>query len=191
MTKNAVTQNKKMTHELEGDLMIKTPAPDKRIAYDYSFNYFGGDTYDGKIVNGASISLNIRPYKKGMEILFADGDEVAAADKYLNNVYKVSFDREKQFVIEKNLLMDNLFRRFYGWDRIHADVIRYSLDVITGQVKDEANDLPSQFQNIPVAEPVVVTEEEFRTFLDFHKNDFDIDDNKDAQVPSVIFYDVP
>lgn len=35
---------------------------DKRIAYGYLFNYFGGEKRNGKIVNGSSIDLNIRPY---------------------------------------------------------------------------------------------------------------------------------
>lgn len=165
----------------------------KRIAYDYTFNYFGGDTKDGHVVNGASITLNIRAYKNGQEVLFADGDEVTTHGKYLNNVFDISFDREHQFVIKKNLQMDNLFRLAFGWDRIEASVIGYDFDIVIGTVGElDGPDcgLPKEFLSVPVADPVKVSEKEFRSFLAAHADEFDIPDNKYAQVPSVLFYNI-
>lgn len=57
--------------------------------------------------------------------------------------------------------------------------------------EDDMNDLPEEFQNVLISEPSVVSEEEFRAFLSEHVYDFDILDNKHAQVPSVMFYDPP
>lgn len=166
---------------------------DKRIAYGYLFNYFGGEKRNGKIVNGSSIDLNIRPYKNGKEVLFEQDNEVTINGYYLFHIFDIRFDRQYQFVIERNPQMYDLFRIAFGWERIEASVITYSLDVIAGRVKDEdgMNDLPEEFQNVPVSEPSVVSEEEFRAFLSEHVDDFDILDNKHAQVPSVMFYDPP
>lgn len=166
-------------------------AKNKRIAYSYLFNYFGCDEYNGRTVNGSGITLNIRPYKNGREVLFEKDDEVSTNGRYLSDVFNVSFDRQNQFIIKKNLQMDNLFRLVFGWERIEASVIEYELDVICGTVGDEKNDLPENFHNIPVSEPVVVSKEEYRKFLISHADDFDISDNRCAQVPSVMFYGVP
>lgn len=163
----------------------------KRIAYDYLFNYFGGDKWDGKIVGGSDITLNIRPYKDGKEVLFKDNEELTAANCSLSDVFTVSFDRENQFVIKKDLTADSLFRIAFGWERIEASIIKYELDVYVGKVGDEQNELPKSLQDIPIMDPVVVTEKEYRDFLASHADDFDITDNKHAQVPSVLFYDVP
>lgn len=141
----------------------------KRIAYDYLFNYFGGDTHDGRIVSGASISLNIRAYKDGKEVLFEEDKEVRIYKHYLSDVFEVSFDRENQFVVKKNFPIDRLFRIVHEWDRIEAEVIESYLVVD--------------------CELVAVSEQEFREFLKARKDDFDIIDNVAAQVPSVSFYD--
>lgn len=161
----------------------------KRIAYDYLFNYFGGDTREGRVVNGANICLNIRAYKGDEEVLFEDGNEVKAKSRYLSDVFEISFDRKNQFIVRKKIPIDNLFRLIYGWDRIEAEVIGYSLDVICGRMGDLADNIPEEFKNLPSAEPVEVSEQEFRAFLKTHADDFDILDNQSAQVPSVVFYD--
>lgn len=44
----------------------------KTIAYEYLFNYFGGDVFNGRIITGASIQLAIRAYKDGKEVKFKE-----------------------------------------------------------------------------------------------------------------------
>ena len=163
-----------------------------RIAYDYSFNYFGKGTYEGKPVNGASICLNIRPYKDGKEVLFEHDDEVRLGEYFLNDTYDVYFDRDRLFLVLKNEPVCKAYMDAYGWDKIEASIVGYSLDVVVGTVKDDplgAEDLPPGFQNLPVADPVAVDKDTFVAFLEVFLDDFDIPDNKPAQVPSVLFYE--
>lgn len=106
------------------------------------------------------------------------------------DIFDVRFDRENQFAITRNLRVDNLFRIFHSWHKIEAKPVGYTLDVYEGFLGDEENELPKEFQNLPTLNPVTVTEEEFRTFLASHADDFDIKDNIRAQVPSVAFTNV-
>lgn len=159
----------------------------KTIAYSYLFNYFGGDKFKGEIVMGASIEIAIRVYQNDDEVKFENGVELSVEGRYLFNCFDVSIDRDNVFKIEKNLYVDNMFRLIHNFDRIEADVIGYSLDVLVGQVKDSMPDIPKEFENLPVSESRKVTEEEFRTFILDHIDDFDISDNKKAQCPSVSF----
>lgn len=174
----------------------------KRIAYDYLFNYFpksydsgnseSKDTYDGKLVAGASITLCIKAYKDGEEMLFDEKKEVSENGKYLSDVFEVSFDREQLFVVKKNLMVDNIFRLMRGWDRIEAEVVNYSIDTFAGTLADMPNmkDVVDELGNMPVSEPNSVSEEQFRNFLSSHKDGFDISDNEYAQVPSYSFLEV-
>lgn len=101
----------------------------KTIAYEYLFNYFGGDKFENKIVTGASIQLAIRPYKNGNEVKFEDGKELSFKDFFLFQVFDVSFDKENVFNINRNIFIDNLFRIAYGFDKIKAEIIGYSFDI--------------------------------------------------------------
>ena len=163
----------------------------KAIVFEYLFNYFGGDKFDGKIVTGASIQVAIRPYRNGDEIKIENEKEPSAHGYYLNSVFDVSFDRENIFNINRNIFVDNLFRRKYNFDEIKAEVMGYSLDTAIGFTKDVmpelADELPTEFRTLPVSEPVQVSEEIFKNFILKHLNDFDISDNKKAQCPSVEF----
>lgn len=168
-----------------------------RVGYDYTFNYFGKGTLTGKPVNGASVTLNIRAYKDGKEVLFEENDELAipihGSDEnyYLDEAYNIYFDNDKLFVVIRNEPIYNMFIDAYGWDRIEAEVIGYSLDVVVGRTRDylEGEDLPEEFLDAPMAEPVPVDKDTFLSFLELFKDDFDISDNKPAQVPSVVFYE--
>lgn len=182
----------------------------KRIAYDYLFNYFpksydsgrgeSKDTYNGKLVAGATITLCIKVYKDSKEgasspsseVLFEEEKEISESGKYLSDVFDVSFDREKLFVVKKNIMVDNIFRLMYGWDRIEAEVVEYSIDTFMGTLKDlpGMEDFASELDDMPVSEPNSVSEEQFRSFLSSHKDGFDISDNKYAQVPSYSFLEV-
>ncbi len=163
----------------------------KTVAYNYLFNYFGGDKYNDKIVTGASIDLAIRPYKNGDEVKFEDGKELSFKGFFLCQVFDVSFDKENVFNINRNIFVDNIFRRAYGFDEIKAEIIGYSLEIAVGLTKDVipelADKLPTEFQSFPVSESIEVSEDVFRNFILNHLNDFDISDNKKAQCPAVSF----
>lgn len=161
----------------------------KRIVYSYFFNYFGGAAYEDRTVLGAGIDLNIRAYKDGKEVFFEDGKEPKAGDMYLSSVFKVSYNRDVQFAVTRNIFADNMFRLAFGWEDISYEVAGYSLDVAEGKAGDlkEFEGLPDSIRNLPVSGPVYVTEEAFRAFLKGHADDFDIRDNEDAQVPAVGF----
>lgn len=163
----------------------------KTIAYEYLFNYFGGDKLENKTVTGASIQLAIRPYKNGNEVKFENGEEPSVKDFFLFQVFDVSFDKENVFNINRNIFIDNLFRIAYGFDEIKTEIIGYSLDIAIGLTKDVmpelADKLPTEFQSLPVSESLKVSEDVFKNFILNHLNDFDISDNQKAQCPSVGF----
>lgn len=159
------------------------------VCYEYLFNYFGRDTYKEKIITGASILLAIHVYKNGTEIKFEEHEELTANGRYFNEVFKVRFDRQKLFVVERNLHMDNLFRLVFGFDKIDYEVVGYSFDYLEGTSKECFPDLklPKEFENMPVSTSMEVNENEFKAFLSEHIDDFDISDNKSAQCPSVLW----
>lgn len=160
----------------------------KSIVYDYLFNYFGGDSYKGKIVLSASVHIAIRVYKNGEEIKFLE--EPQYKNKYLCDIYDVSFDREKLFVIHKNIPIDNAFRLAFGWNKIEAEVVGYDLGCVCPmpeEMRKIMKELPKELREMPCTEPVEISEEEFQQFLRERLDDFDISDNRIAQVPSVSY----
>ena len=78
----------------------------KTIAYEYLFNYFGGDVFNGRIITGASIQLAIRAYKDGKEVKFKE--EPNKDGYYYNENFKVSFDKDKLFIVKKDIKVNNL-----------------------------------------------------------------------------------
>lgn len=158
----------------------------KTIVYDYMFNYFGGDSYKGKTIMGACVQLAIKAFKNGKEIKFAEEPKKCKNVYWCDN-YKVSFDKDNLFIVEKDIIVDNLFRLRYGFDKIEAEVVGYTLDYLSSLPDSERKDLPKEFQNLPFTEPMEVSGEVFREFLREHIDDFDISDNRNAQVPSISF----
>lgn len=163
----------------------------KRIAYDYAFQFFGDATYKGKKVTAANVTLNIRPYKCGGECYFEEGREIKAGDWFLNQVFHTYFDRYKLFYALRNNRAYKAFLDAYGWDRIEAEPVRYSLDVEIGKVRDfsERDTVDRAYWDSPVSEPWAISEKEFKAFLMLFADNFDYDVNKPAQTPTVIFYD--
>lgn len=168
----------------------------KTIVYNYLFNYFGRDKYKDKTICGASIDIAIIPVINGNEVKFSEEIEPQAYERYLSEVFKVSFDKEKMFTVERNLPIDNLFRIHYEWEKINYEVVGYTLDYFddeeTKKIQKELKELlgdkmPNEFLNAPCSVFMEVTEEDFKEFLRSHIDDFDILDNKNAQVPSVAF----
>lgn len=158
----------------------------KTIAYDYLFNYFGKDTFKGRVITGASIQIAIKAYKDEKEVKFNDlpFDCIKASNHYLNENYSVSFDKDKLYIIEKNMLIDTLFRFIYGWDKIDYEIIGFSLDYLDELPDYVAENLPDELKGYPYSVPMKVTKEEFEEFLKDHIKDFNISDNINAQVPS-------
>ena len=168
-------------------MVMKNPETEpKTIAYDYLFNYFGGDKFKEKIITGACVQLAIWAYKEGKEVKFME-EPKPIKERYYCDIYKVSFDREKLFVMEKDLRMDNLFRIVYGWDRIEAEVVGYTLDYLDELPEEARRILPDELKDFPCSSLMEVTEDEFRDFVGRHLDDFDISDNINAQVPSIAF----
>lgn len=157
----------------------------KAIAYEYLFNYFGGDVFNGRIITGASIQLAIRAYKDGKEVKFKE--EPSKHGYYYNENYKVSFDKDKLFIVEKDIKVDNFYRIVYGWDKIEYEIVGYCLDYLDKAPEDFIEKLPVEFRNLPFSTSMEVSKEEFETFLKTHIDDFNISDNINAQVPSFIF----
>lgn len=159
----------------------------KVIAYDYLFNYFGGDKFKDKIIFGASVSIAIHVYKNGKEVKFTEDFTIEGPCKnfFLNNIIKVSFDREKQFVVKENIYAKQAIQEIKGWDKFETEVIGFSLDFLVPPT-EETKKLEEMLGigPMPSREVMQVTEEEFREFLKSHADDFDISDNRDAQVPS-------
>src|SRR5574344_1854122 len=93
------------------------PSKPMTIVYDYLFNYFGEDKFNEKIITGAAIELAINVYDNNdNEIKFTSEPVIITeyGKKYLCEVYDVSIDRKKLFIINKNLYIDNIFRIVFG-----------------------------------------------------------------------------
>lgn len=161
------------------------PGKFKNIVYTYLFNYFGKGKYNDKVITGACIDLAIKVYKNGKQVQL--DKEIECNDAYLCDVFKVSFDRDKGFVVTKNLKADNLFRLVYEFDKIEYEVVGYALDYLSSLPEEAEKDLPEEFKDFPCFTSMEVTEEVFKQFLAEHKDDFDISDNKNAQVPAIAF----
>lgn len=161
------------------------PGKFKNIVYTYLFNYFGKDKYNDKVITGACVDLAIKVYKKGKQVQL--NKEIKCKNTYLCDVFKVSFDRDKGFIVTKNLKADNLFRLVYEFDKIEYEVVGYALDYLSSMPEDIKESLPDELKDFPCSESMEVTKEVFKQFLAEHKNDFNISDNKNAQVPAVSF----
>lgn len=159
----------------------------KRVAYNYLFNCRDNDN---TAVVGASVLLDIRPFKHDEEILFEDAKEPSVKGCYLSDVFSMSFDPEKMLVIQKNPNTEKLFCDAYGWDHIGASAFDFALEIITGKASDYVA-LPDDFKDLPIQEPINVSQFEFMAFLKAHRDDFDIADNKPAQVSGICFHDAP
>lgn len=157
----------------------------KTIVYDYLFNYFGKDIFKGKIITGASIQLAIKAYKNGEEVKFKEEPKVN--NHFYCDNFKVSFDTDKLYIIEKDIIVDNLYRIIYKWDKIDYEVIGFTLDYLDELSDDLREKLPVMLKDMPCSAPMEVSKEEFETFLKGHIKDFNIRDNINAQVPSVSF----
>lgn len=169
------------------------PLEPKRLAFDYLFNYFGKDTFRGKVIMGACVRLAIRVYKDEKEVKFTDEPNCKGIS--LHRIYTVSFDREKLFCVHKNYNAEKLFCTVFLWDKIEYEVDGYTLDyedplseALLNDITDEmSEDEKILFLSFPCASPMEVSEKDFRYFLSSHIDDFDISDNVSAQVPSISY----
>ncbi|WP_279145821.1 hypothetical protein [Clostridium tyrobutyricum] len=138
-----------------------------------------------KVITGASIRLAIKAYKHGKEIKFKE--EPKASNCFYCDNFKVSFDTDKLYVIEKNIIVDKFYRVMYGWDKIDYEVIGFTLDYLDELPDDLRKILPMPLKDLPYSVPMEVSKKEFKAFLKGHINDFNISDNTNAQVPGILF----
>lgn len=161
-----------------------------RIGHDYSFNYFGGDRYDGKIIGGASVDVLFQCYgHNGNERLFTEKDDISS-------ILDVSFDRDDAYHIDVNPFRMQETCRKYGLRDICFHVHRYCLYYVEGHLSDELKTADGEQKeniqhimkalgDVPTQAPMQVDETVFRQFLLEHADDFDISDNMHAQTCSV------
>lgn len=157
----------------------------KTIAYDYLFNYFGKDIFKNKVITGASIQIAIKAYKNGQEVKFKE--EPKADNCFYCDNFKVSFDTDELYIVEKNAIVDKLYRSIYRWSKIDYEVIGFSLDYLAKLPDKIRRELPDMLKDMPCSTPMEVSKEEFEIFLKEHIKDFNISDNINAQVPSISF----
>lgn len=161
----------------------------KRIAYQYLFNYFGRESYRNQTITGAAIAINIRPYKDGREILFENNKEPCFDKLFLPDAISVSFHPETQFTITENVIAEHALCEGFGWDYITYQVTGYFFDIPYVMTEEEKAMMPDIVKDLPAVIPIDVPEHDFRAFLKEHVTDFDILDNKKAQVAGVCFFD--
>lgn len=177
-----------LMEENVSEALVTKPKPciHETLAFDYVMNYLGKDTYKEKSVGGAGISLAILAYSGEDEIGFKK--EPRFGDKYsLSDVFKVSFDREKLFVIQKNPAIEELFCEIFDWDRIETKVVGYMLDCLEMLPEDIGLHLPESFRKAPFSYQVDVSEKEFKKFVRSNLDEFDISDNRNLDVSLCAF----
>ena len=158
----------------------------QKIVCDHTFNYFGSDMLNGKRIIGAGVTLAVKVYKNGTELLFKEGAEPKAGNRYLSDVHEVSLNKNGQLVVTKNLFVESLFKDAYGWDKVEANITGYFIN-ISCESNGWEEKLPAAFENSPVSESVTMTEQSFTDFLTHNKNDFGTSNDKQAQAPCIRF----
>ena len=145
------------------------------IGYSYRFNYFGKDLYKGKTITGATINIVIRALENEKSINL--GNEITCGnDKYLSDIYTISFHEVKLYAVDKNVCIDNLFRLVFGWDQIDYEIVGFGLDYLVSS------------NTLCYSTEMQVSKKEFETFIRSHIQDFDILDNQNAQVTSYFIH---
>lgn len=150
------------------------------ITYFYLYNYYGGDTYEDKVINGAGILISFRPYKNGRLIKFIKEPSIVTkmesslCDKPIKNTYwlpdmlNVRFTKKNFVSLQVNNVIKQLFLDHFDWDDIIIQIESYEL---------------SYWENefLALSTGFMVSEKIFNSFLDSHKDEFDIPDNHYAQ----------
>ena len=162
---------------------VKKEAKRGTLVYTYLFNYFGKNKFDEKTITGAAIDLAIKVIKDNEVMEFTK--EINISDRYLSDIYTVSYDREKYYQITENLQIKNFIKSSLKADNIEYSIVGYSLDYLSrfGLGEEIEKCLPIEIRNMPVSESIEVTKDEFEKFLGANVDEFDIIDNRHAQVP--------
>ncbi len=143
----------------------------KTFGFLYYFNYFGEAEYKNRRIVGASIAIVIRVYKDGKEVKFLE-EPIIINSKYgfkvyLSSVLKVSIDRDLAYRVTKKIDIETAFILKFGWDKIEFEI----------------NDFYFSFSDGEVSEiPFQVEEGEFKSIISSDIEEFDISDNKSAQI---------
>lgn len=177
--------------EKKEKMTIEKEAKKGTLVYTYLFNYFGKNKFDKKTITGAAIDLAIKVIKDNEAIEFTE--EINISGRYLSDIYTVSYDREKCYQITENPQIKDLIKTGLKADNIEYSIVGYSLDYLSGFGLGEEieKDLPIEIRNMPVSKPMEVTKDEFEKFLGANVDEFDISDNRHAQVPSYSIIDTP
>lgn len=187
-----VAESLKEMETLYGDLMKteddslsackKLESPKTYLAC-YMFLYFGGDIFDGKVIDGAGIDVAFRPYKNGMLVQFHSEAEtcfevvnpsriIECGRKetiYFSDLVQVSYSRRNCYKLVVDEELTKMMCDHFGWDRIDIQVESFSLSY------KESEYMSSVFE---------CSRDVFEDFLKAHPDDFDITDNKNAQCPA-------
>lgn len=172
-----------MKNELDNEIAADDKASDKNrvLCYEYLYNYFGGDKFDNKVIDGAAVDISFRPYINGELVSVTEeltavvkepskiSDKPRISQFWLFNIVDVQFDRESLIKMEMNEDIKRLFLEQYGWDDIVIQIESYNL---------------SYKESPYVSVPFDVKKEDWESFLRNHLDDFDISDNVHAQCPS-------
>lgn len=154
------------------------------LVYTYLFNYFGKNKFNEKTITGAAIDLAIKVIKNNEVIEFTE--EVNISGWYLSDIYTVSYDREKYYQITEDSQIKDLMKTGLKADNIEYSIVGYGLDYLSrfGLGEEIEKALPIEMRNMPVSESMEVTKDVFEKFLGANVDEFDISDNRHAQVPS-------
>lgn len=147
----------------------------------YLFNYFGGDYVDDKKIVGVGIDVAFRPYKDKKLVQFCAEKEtyfhieeesrligIRKKTIYLTDAVKVSFDRKKIVKLTRNEFLIKVICEHFGWDKLEISVADYELDYAETEW---------------LSEPWYCGKDVCNHFMETHKDDLDITDNRNAQCP--------
>jgi hypothetical protein len=148
----------------------------KSISYLYSYNYFGKDKYNGKIINGSGLDILFKIYK-GTTFVNVTKDK-SYHGFYICDVLKVSFDKKHLHILNRDSIMYIYFCDYFKADKIDFEIVGYNLSYVENE-----NDFMSY--------EMEVSEYDYKCFLMNHLDDFDIPDNRSAQVLAYSIVDIP
>lgn len=167
----------------ESETNVTTESVPRVLCYDYLYNYFGGAVMDGRVINGASVSVSFSPLVNNEVVKFTCEPNIVVKTEsrlsempvtrefWLSDIADISFDKDMLVKITIDEEMERLFLETYGWDTIQTQIESYEL---------------SYWENARhhSAIPFSVSKTVWESFIREHLDDFDISDNQHAQCPS-------
>lgn len=159
--------------------MDNTP---KTYVCSYLFNYFGGDSIDGRKIDGVTIDVVFIPYKNNNPVRFKNKKETSFYSEEksrligtrktkidLADAVRVSFDRDELVKLTRKEDIIKIICEHFGWDKIEISIIGYQLTY------EEKRFVSIEWD---CGKDVCIH------FMETHKDDLDITDNRNAQCPA-------